>query len=62
MSATTSRGVLEVYSSQKSQFATTGAVVNVKRCTPNNAEGKAKGDDVLPLYLAPYFKPHSPKC
>ena len=60
----TSRGVLEAYSSQKPQFAT--ARLSMWKGAPNNAEGTAKqcigGDDVLLLYLAPFFKLHSPKC
>ena len=39
-SATTSRGVLEAYSSQKPQFATVR--FSMWKGAPNNAEGKAK--------------------
>ena len=62
-SATTSRGVLEAYSSQKPQSATVR--LSMWKGAPNNAEGKATmhwGDDVLLLYLAPFLKPHFPKC
>ena len=60
-SAPTSRGVLEAYSSQKPQFATVR--LSMWKGAPNNAEGKAKQCiGVILLYLAPFFKPHSPKC
>ena len=63
-SATTSRGVLEAYSSQKPQSATVR--LSMWKGAPNNEEGKAKqcigGDDVLLLYLAPFCQPHFPKC
>ena len=63
-SATTSRGVLEAYSSQKPQSATVR--LSMWKGAPNNAEGKAKQCIGVMMsfcsILLRFFKPHFPKC
>ena len=62
MSAPTSRGVLEAYSSQKPQFATVR--LSMWKGAPNNAEGTAKQCIGVMMsfcsILLSFFKLHSP--
>ena len=63
-SATTSRGVLEAYSSQKPQSATVR--LSMWKGAPNNAEGKAKQCIGVMMSFCSislqFLKPHFPKC